>query len=230
MSTSPRKRQFGLPERTSWRFTQLLVGLFLYGFGLALLVRATLGAAPWDVLTLGLEKQLPLSFGTAMVVVSVLVLLCWIPLRERPGIATVLNALLVGPSADAGLALIPETDLWWVRALYLVVGVVLVGAATGVYIGARFGAGPRDGLMTGLHRVTRLQIWIVRTALEVTVVVVGWLMGGTFGIGTIIFALCIGPLCQFFLPLFRVRLSTDAAREATSSASSLPPEDNSSNR
>lgn len=198
-----------MPERLAHRATQLLLGLLLYGFGLAMLVRSVLGAAPWDVLTLGLANHLPLSFGTVVVVVSVIVLLCWIPLRERPGIATVLNALLVGPAADLGLFLFPETSALWIRTLYLIAGILVVGAATGVYIGARFGSGPRDGLMTGLHRVTGLPIWVVRTGLEVTVVALGWLLGGVFGIGTILFAVSIGPMCQFFIPLFTVRLPRD---------------------
>lgn len=198
-----------VPERLALRSGQLLVGLLLYGFGLAMLVRSVLGAAPWDVLTLGLANHLPLSFGTVVVLVSVVVLLCWIPLRERPGIATVLNALLVGPAADLGLLLLPETTALWARVLYLGGGVLVVGAATGLYIGARFGSGPRDGLMTGLHRVTGLPIWAVRTGLEVTVVALGWLLGGVFGVGTVLFAVTIGPLCQFFIPLFTVRLSRD---------------------
>lgn len=198
-----------MPERLGLRASQLLVGLLLYGFGLAMLVRSVLGAAPWDVLTLGLVNHLPLSFGTVVVLVSVIVLLCWIPLRERPGIATVLNVLLVGPAADLGLFLFPETTALWLRVLYLGVGILVVGAATGLYIGARFGSGPRDGLMTGLRRVTGLPIWVVRTGLEVTVVALGWLLGGVFGIGTVLFAVTIGPLCQFFIPRFTVRLSRD---------------------
>ncbi|MGO1182878.1 MAG: YczE/YyaS/YitT family protein [Micrococcaceae bacterium] len=186
------------------RVAQLLVGLFFYGVGLALLVRSMLGAAPWDVLTLGLSNHLPLSFGLVIIVVSVLVLLCWIPLRERPGIGTVLNALLVGPAADLALLVIPEVSSLGVRILLMLAGVVTVGAATGLYIGARFGPGPRDGLMTGLHRVTGKPIWVVRTGLEVIVVIIGWLLGGVFGVGTVVFALAIGPLCQFFIPLFDV--------------------------
>lgn len=186
------------------RVAQLLVGLFFYGVGLALLVRSVLGAAPWDVLTLGLSNHLPLSFGLVIIVVSVLVLLCWIPLRERPGIGTVLNALLVGPAADLALLVIPEVSSLGVRILLMLAGVVTVGAATGLYIGARFGPGPRDGLMTGLHRVTGKPIWVVRTGLEVIVVIIGWLLGGVFGVGTVVFALAIGPLCQFFIPLFDV--------------------------
>lgn len=208
------------PERLLRRSMQLLAGLLLYGLGIAMLLRGELGTAPWDVLTTGLITHIPISFGMMTVLVSAIVLLCWIPIRERPGIGTVLNALLVGPAADLGLLLFPETDALWVRILYLVGGVVVIGAATGVYIGSRFGPGPRDGLMTGLHRVTRLPIWIVRTGLEVTVVAIGWLLGGAVGIGTVVFALTIGPLCQLFLPVFNIPLARDAATpEGTDEAS-----------
>lgn len=208
------------PERLLRRSVQLLAGLLLYGLGIAMLLRGELGTAPWDVLTTGLITHIPISFGMMTVLVSAIVLLCWIPIRERPGIGTVLNALLVGPAADLGLLLFPETDALWVRILYLVGGVLVIGAATGVYIGSRFGPGPRDGLMTGLHRVTRLPIWIVRTGLEVTVVAIGWLLGGAVGIGTVVFALTIGPLCQLFLPVFNVPLARDAATpEGTDEAS-----------
>ncbi|MGD9606733.1 MAG: YitT family protein [Leucobacter sp.] len=208
------------PERPIRRTSQLLAGLVLYGLGIAMLLRGELGTAPWDVLTTGLITHIPISFGMMTIFVSAIVLLCWIPIRERPGIGTVLNALLVGPAADLGLLLFPETDALWVRILYLVGGVVVIGAATGVYIGSRFGPGPRDGLMTGLHRVTRLPIWIVRTGLEVTVVAIGWLLGGAVGIGTVVFALTIGPLCQLFLPVFNIPLARDAATpEGTDEAS-----------
>lgn len=186
------------------RIAQLLIGLFLYGIAIAFLVTAEFGAAPWDVLALGLTNHFPLTFGTMNVIVSVIVLLLWIPLRERPGIATLLNALLVGPSADIGLHLIPAAPNLWVQLLYYVIGLVMLGAATGLYIGARFGSGPRDGLMTGLNRATGLPIWVVRTALEVAVVTVGWLLGGLVGIGTLVFVFAVGPLCQYFLRKFTV--------------------------
>lgn len=195
------------PDRLTRRSVQLLLGLFLYGVAMAFLVRAELGAAPWDVLSLGIVNHTPLSFGTANVVIAIIVLMLWIPLKERPGVATVLNALLVGPSADFGLWTIPATSILWMQILYFLIGLVMLGAATGLYIGVRFGSGPRDGLMTGLHRVTGLPLWLVRTGLEVAVVVVGWLLGGTAGIGTLVFALTIGPLCQFFLRIFMVHPS-----------------------
>lgn len=186
------------PERPIRRTAQLLAGLVLYGLGIAMLLRGELGTAPWDVLTTGLITHIPISFGMMTIFVSAIVLLCWIPIRERPGIGTVLNALLVGPAADLGLLLFPETDALWVRILYLVGGVVVIGAATGVYIGSRFGPGPRDGLMTGLA-ARGISIRVARTGLEVSVLTVGWLLGGTLGVGTLAYALSIGPLAQVAL-------------------------------
>ena len=188
------------------RITQLLVGLFLYGIGIAFIVRGEIGASPWDVLTQGVANHVPLTFGTITVLTSVVVLLFWIPLRQKPGIGTLLNALLVGPAADVGLAVIPAGQDLWVRIVFFIVGLVVLSAATGLYIGAHFGPGPRDGLMTGLHRVTSWRIWIVRTAIEVTVVLIGWMLGGNVGIGTLAFALLVGPLCQYFMRIFAIRL------------------------
>lgn len=195
--------------------TQLLVGLFLYGIGIAFIVRGEIGAAPWDVLTQGIANHLPLSFGVITVLTSVVVLLLWIPLRQKPGIGTLLNALLVGPAADIGLALIPAGQDLWLRVFFFIIGLVTLSAATGLYIGARFGPGPRDGLMTGLHRVTGWRIWIVRTAIEVTVVLVGWMLGGNVGIGTLAFAVLVGPLCQYFMRIFAIRIPIRDAASAT---------------
>lgn len=203
------------------RIVQLLVGLFLYGIGIAFMVRGAIGAAPWDVLTQGIARHVPLTFGMITILVSVVVLLLWIPLRQRPGVGTVLNALLVGPSADVGFLLIPEVDSLLIRIPFFVVGLLVLSAATGLYIGASFGPGPRDGLMTGLHRRSGWPIWIVRTGLEVMVVAVGWALGGNVGIGTVAFALLVGPLCQFFMRLFQVRLdrpTTPTASEPTATA------------
>lgn len=194
----------GSGRRLGRRIPQLLIGLFLYGLGIALMIRGVIGAAPWDVLSQGLATHLPLTFGTVTIIVSGIVLLMWIPLRQRMGIGTILNALLIGPSADVGFLIIPVTEVLWIRVISFAVGLTMVGAATGLYIGARFGPGPRDGLMTGLHRVTGRPIWVVRTALEVTVVVIGWLLGGNVGIGTVAFALLVGPLCQYFMRIFDV--------------------------
>ncbi|MHC9044027.1 membrane protein YczE [Microbacterium saperdae] len=214
-------------RRMPRRIGQLLVGLFLYGIGIAFIVRGAIGAAPWDVLTQGIARHVPLTFGMITILVSVVVLLLWIPLRQRPGAGTVLNALLVGPAADVGFLLIPETDSLWIRILFFVVGLLLLSAATGLYIGAAFGPGPRDGLMTGLHRRSGWPIWIVRTGLEVTVVAVGWALGGNVGIGTVAFALLVGPLCQFFMRVFRVRLDrapTDGVSEAAATAQIRTPD------
>ncbi|MGO2140169.1 MAG: YczE/YyaS/YitT family protein [Leucobacter sp.] len=191
-------------DRLPRRILQLAGGLALFGIGVSLILKSNLGAASWDVLTQGLSHHLPLSFGTITIIMSGIVLLCWIPLRQRVGFGTVANAILIGVFADVGLALFPSPEIFWVRIAVMLLGVLLVGIASGIYIGAGFGSGPRDGLMIGLHEVTRLPIWVVRTALEVFVVVVGWLLGGTVGIGTLAFAVFIGPLCQVFLPLFAI--------------------------
>ena len=199
-------------RRLPLRITQLLVGLFLYGIGIAFIVRGEIGAAPWDVLTQGIANHVPLSFGVITILTSVVVLLLWIPLRQKPGVGTLLNALLVGPAADIGLALIPTGQDLWLRICFFVIGLVVLSAATGLYIGTHFGPGPRDGLMTGLHRVTGWRIWIVRTAIEVTVVLIGWLLGGNVGLGTLAFALLVGPLCQYFMRIFAIRVpARDAA-------------------
>lgn len=188
------------------RIPQLFIGLFLYGIGIAFLLSSTLGNAPWDVLSQGIARHVPLSFGVITVLVSVVVLLLWLPLRQRYGLGTILNALLVGPSADVGLALIPGFEPLWLRIVSFALGLVIVGMATGLYIGAQFGPGPRDGLMTGVHARTGRPIWLVRTAIEVAVVVIGWLLGGVVGVGTLVFALLVGPLCQFFMRVFAVQL------------------------
>lgn len=194
---------------------QLIVGLALFGFGIALLLLSALGVAPWDVLATGILTHFPqLSFGMITVILSGIVLLLWVPLREKPGIGTVLNALLIGPFADLGLAIFPAPGQLWLQIAYLTVGLVLVGAGSGMYIGTRLGPGPRDGLMTGLHRKTGWAIWRVRTGIEVSVVIIGALLGGVVGWGTLAFALFIGPLVQFFLPIFTVPLKDGAKPSA----------------
>lgn len=191
-------------RRLPRRWVQLLVGLFLYGIGIAFMVRGQIGAAAWDVLSQGITRHVPLSFGVVTILISVVVLLLWIPLRQRLGIGTVLNALLVGPAADVGLWLIPADQPLWLRICFFVVGLLILSAATGLYIGAHFGPGPRDGLMTGLHKQTGWRIWIVRTGIEIVVVAVGWALGGNVGLGTVAFALLVGPLCQYFMRLFAI--------------------------
>jgi uncharacterized membrane protein YczE len=171
-----------------------------------MMIRATLGNAPWDVLHQGLARHLPMSIGTAVILMSLVVLLAWIPLRELPGLGTVLNSVLVGLAADATLGVLDAPGVLWERAALMAGGVVLNALATALYIGSQFGPGPRDGLMTGLHRRTGVSIRLVRTAMEVTVVAVGFLLGGVVGIGTVLYAVAIGPLVQAMLPRFIVVL------------------------
>lgn len=192
--------------RLGRRLPQLYLGLVAYGVSLALMIRADLGLAPWDVLHSGLTQHFPITIGQAVVIMSFVVLLFWIPLREKPGLGTISNALVVGFSADATLALLGHPDALWVRAVMMLGGIVLCGLATAMYIGAQLGRGPRDGLMTGLARRTGLSLRLVRTGLEVTVVVIGLLLGGTLGLGTVLYALAIGPLTQMWLPAWIVPL------------------------
>ncbi len=188
------------------RLLQLYVGLVLYGASLAWMVRADLGLAPWDVLHSGLIRHVPITLGQAVVLMSFVVLVLWIPLRETPGIGTISNAVVVGLSADATLWLMDRPDSLALRIALMVGGVLLCGFATALYIGAQLGRGPRDGLMTGLHRRTGVSLRLVRTALEVGVVLIGLVLGGVLGLGTVLFALGIGPVTQALLPLLVVRL------------------------
>jgi uncharacterized membrane protein YczE len=183
------------------RFVQLIAGLVLFGASLALLVRSELGLDPWDVFHQGLSVATGLSIGVCTIAAGVVVLLLWFPLHQRPGVGTVTNVVLVGASLDAILLVLPETDDVALRWTYLASGIVLNGIATGAYIGAGLGPGPRDGLMVGLARGGR-SIRVVRTAIEISVLVVGWLLGGTVGIGTVLFALSIGPIVHLTLPAF----------------------------
>lgn len=182
------------------RLGQLYVGLALYGLGVALQIRANLGLDPWDVLHQGITRHVGLRFGTVVIAVGAVALLLWIPLRQRPGIGTVSNAIVVGLAIDAALAILPQPAGWPVRWAFLLLGVLVGGLATGCYIGAGFGPGPRDGLMTGFARRTGGSIRLVRTIIEVTVLVAGFLLGGSVGIGTLVYAFAIGPLSQLFLP------------------------------
>ena len=187
------------------RLTQLYVGLALYGVSMALMIRSGLGLDPWDVFHQGLARQTGLSFGTVTIAVGAVVLLLWIPLRQRPGLGTISNVVVIGLVVDATLALLPAGGPLPLRIALLVVGIVANGAATGLYIGAHLGPGPRDGLMTGyVARRPGRSIRLVRTVIEVTVLALGWLLGGTVGVGTVAYALAIGPLAQFFIPLFAV--------------------------
>ncbi|MFD3791781.1 YitT family protein [Streptomyces cyaneofuscatus] len=186
------------------RLVQLYVGLTLYGASSALLVRAGLGLEPWGVLHQGLTELTGISIGVVSIIVGAIVLLLWIPLRQRPGLGTVSNVFVVGLAMDGTLALVGELDGYGVRIPVMVLGIVLNGVATGLYIAARFGPGPRDGLMTGLNRVTGRSIRLMRTAIEVAVVVTGFLLGGSLGAGTVLYALSIGPLAQLFLRVFEL--------------------------
>jgi uncharacterized membrane protein YczE len=188
------------------RLPQLYVGLVLYGVSLALMVRGALGLAPWDVLHSGFVRHVPMTLGQAVVLFSFVVLVLWIPLREMPGLGTISNAVVVGLSADATLAVLDRPDAIASRLGLMVGGVVLCGLASALYIGAQLGRGPRDGLMTGLARRTGLSLRLVRTGLEVAVVVIGLLLGGVLGVGTVVYALAIGPLTQLMLPWFTVDL------------------------
>lgn len=190
--------------RIGRRLTQLYAGLLLYGFSIALMVRSHLGLAPWDVLHSGLTGHVPIDIGQALVIVSFVVMLAWIPLREMPGIGTISNALVIGLSTDAFLSLLPPLHSIGVRAGLLAAGIALQGVATAAYIGAQLGRGPRDGLMTGLARRTGRSLRVVRTAMELTVVALGLLLGGVAGVGTIVYAVSIGPLSQALLPPFVV--------------------------
>jgi uncharacterized membrane protein YczE len=187
------------------RLLQLYVGLALYGASSALLVRAGLGLEPWGVLHQGLAELTGLTIGVVSIIVGAVVLLLWIPIRQRPGLGTVSNVFVIGIAMDATLSLVPQVTTLVGQIPLMVAGIVLNGAATGLYIAARFGPGPRDGLMTGLHRLTGRSIRLVRTAIEVAVVATGFALGGSVGIGTVAYALAIGPLAQLFLRLFAVR-------------------------
>lgn len=193
-------------RQLSIRLPQLYIGLLLYGLAAALQVRSELGLDPWDVFHQGLAGHLGLAIGTVVIVVGVSVLLLWIPLRQVPGIGTVSNAILIGLSMNWSLLLLPHGGALGWRIAEMVIGIALCGVATGMYIGAAFGPGPRDGLMTGLARRTGRSIRLVRTGIEVTVLAAGWILGATVGVGTVLYAVSIGPLAQFFLPVFEVRL------------------------
>ncbi|MDI5910072.1 MULTISPECIES: hypothetical protein [Streptomyces] len=198
-------------SRLGRRLIQLYAGLALYGASSALLVEAGLGLEPWGVLHQGLAGLTDLSIGVVSIIVGAAVLLLWIPLRQRPGLGTVSNVFVVGIAMDATLATVPEVHGLAVRIPLLLAGIVLNGVATGLYIAADFGPGPRDGLMTGLHRRTGRSIRLMRTAVEVTVVVTGFVLGGTIGIGTVLYAVSIGPLAQLFLRVFAVLPASDGS-------------------
>ncbi|MFD9005783.1 YitT family protein [Streptomyces sp. NPDC059582] len=199
------------PRRLGRRLIQLYAGLVLYGASSALLVRAGLGLEPWNVLHQGLAELTGLTIGVVSIIVGAAVLLLWIPMRQRPGLGTVSNVFVVGIAMDGTLALVPDAHGAAVRGALLLTGILLNGAATGLYIAARFGPGPRDGLMTGLHRRTGRSIRLTRTTVEVAVVVTGFALGGTIGVGTVLYAVSIGPLAQLFLRVFAVPAASDGS-------------------
>lgn len=208
----------------TFRLLRLIPGLLLYGIADAFMIRAALGVAPWTVFSQGLSLHTPLSIGILTNIIGLCVLLLWIPLRQRPGIGTVCNILLVGPGIDLGLWLLPTPETLWARIAFFTAGLLLLAVASGIYIGARLGPGPRDGLMTGLHQRFGIPIWLGRTGVELTVLVIGWFLGGNVGLGTVAFALLIGPLCGFTLPLFdaELRRERQAARAAGDGSGSDP--------
>lgn len=196
-------------EKKPWRLTQLVVGLVGYGTALTLLVESSLGASSWNVLAEGVSLRSGLTFGWATNIISLVVLLFWIPLRELPGLGTILNIVLVGIAADLSAILLPTPDSLPRQVLYYVTGLLMLTCFDAVYLGARFGPGPRDGLMTGAVRLSGKPIWMTRTAIEVVVLAVGWLLGGTVGLGTVVIAVSMGPLVQQFLRITTVGLAGD---------------------
>ncbi|HJS96217.1 MAG TPA: hypothetical protein VJ741_18275 [Solirubrobacteraceae bacterium] len=209
-----------VPRPRLRRLAQLYAGLLLYGISDSMLLLAGLGVDPWDVFHQGLSRRLGLGVGTWAVIVGVFVLLMWIPLRQRPGFGTLSNVIIVGLVIDAMLAIVPPVHGLALRLVVMGGGVVLNGIATGAYIGAGLGPGPRDGLMTGMAARGH-SIRVVRTCIEVTVLITGWLLGGTVGIGTVVYALGIGPIAHVSIPLLRIRVS--AVEPSTASPSQLSP-------
>jgi uncharacterized membrane protein YczE len=190
-------------ERLASRLTRLVAGLTLFGIGIGLMLQSGLGVPPWDVLHQGIARQLGITVGITSIIVSALVLLLWLPLKEPYGIGTLLNAVIIGVVIDVMALVLPEAGNGLAAWVMLLTGVVVIGLASGLYIGANLGPGPRDGLMTGIAK-RGPSIRLTRALIEVTVLTLGWALGGTFGVGTIVFALAIGPLVHFFLPRFSI--------------------------
>ncbi|WP_041840754.1 YczE/YyaS/YitT family protein [Actinoplanes friuliensis] len=187
------------------RVTQLFAGLVLYGISMAFMVESSLGLTSWDVFHQGVSKATGLSFGLVVILAGIPILALWIPLRQKPGFGTIANLVVIGFVVDGALALLAPGDSMAMRITYLIVGIALNGVSTAMYIGANFGPGPRDGLMTGIvNRFPRLSIRVVRTSIEILVLAVGFLLGGTVGLGTVAYALAIGPLVQIFMPVFAI--------------------------
>ena len=183
---------------------RLVIGLYLFGLGIAFQIRATLGLAPWDVFGQGLANITGLSFGLATVLASALILLLWIPLKQKPGLGTIFNALLIGPFIDLSLRFVPSAADWGIfpQIGWYVLGMAIIALGTGVYIGARLGPGPRDGLMTGSVKKFGKPVWIVRTVLEGGATLIGLAFGGPVGLGTVLFVVGIGPMVQVSMRAF----------------------------
>ncbi|MBC8162137.1 MAG: hypothetical protein H7Z42_13070 [Roseiflexaceae bacterium] len=189
------------------RWVMLLAGLVLYGVGIALMVRSQLGLNPWDILHQGISERTGISIGVVGIFTGVLIMLAWFPLGQRPGWGTLVNIVLIGLVTDAALAILPDVTMVALRVLLLAGGILAIGFGSGLYLSADMGAGPRDGLMVGLTRTTGWNVRTVRTAIELTVLVIGWVLGGTVGIGTLAFAFGIGPVVQFALRLLGVPIA-----------------------
>jgi len=194
--------QINFPKPLS--LARLIFGLYLFGLGIALLITAALGLAPWDVFGQGIANFTGLSFGLATVLASALILILWIPLKQMPGLGTVFNALLIGPFVDLSLKFVPTTDSWplWAKISWYLLGMAIIATGTGIYIGAKLGAGPRDGLMTGSVKKFKQPVWIVRSVLEGGAMLIGIALGGPVGIGTIMFVVGIGPMVQISMRAF----------------------------
>lgn len=193
-----------LRQVTPLRWFKLVLGLSIFGVGVALMIDARVGIPPWDVLHQGVARLTGLRIGTVTTLMAIPILSIWALLRERPGIGTVANALIIGPVVNMTLPLLPSFETLWMQLAQMIAGVLVVALGTAIYIGAALGPGPRDGLMTGLARRTGLSVRVCRTAIEVAVLAIGWLLGGNVGIGTLIFALGIGPSVQFMFKLLGV--------------------------
>ena len=195
----------GFDFKSVRRLFRLNIGLFIYGLALAMVIQASIGVPPWDVFAQGIAKQLGVSYGIASIVVSVLVLIAWIPLRVKPGVGSIMNALLIGLWADFWIPFLPDFTAYWQNLAMFLLGTATVAFATGLYISSHLGSGPRDGLMLGTQKVLGWPFWQVRTMYEAAVLSLGWLMGGQVREGTLIFALTIGLLMQLSLKFFKIQ-------------------------
>lgn len=206
------------------RLAQLLVGLVLYGVGCAVMIDAGIGLDPWTVFAQGVSTLTGVGIGWIVNLTGFAVLLLWIPLRQKPGVGTLANILVIGTAIQVALPLLPTPDHWLLRVPMFLAGTVLVGVSSGIYIGARLGTGPRDGLMTGLNQRFGWPIWASRLGVEASVLLTGWLLGGTVGLGTVLFAVLIGPIVHVSLPLFdRDRRAARRAQRAAAVAGDVAP-------